>query len=201
MRGRKLLVVLGMGVLSAVLPLAIAVAPARAATDPRAAESAFVAKINALRAAKGLGALQVDGELTAIARRWASQMAAAGDISHNPDFSKWVTADWAKLGENVGMGPDVRSLHDAFVASPTHYRNLVDGDFTLVGVGVVVASDGTLFTAHQFERLAGTPAAAPAAAPRPAAAAPTPAARVVPPAPAHVLQVLDTLRGMDRPAA
>lgn len=224
MRLRNVLVVLGMGVLAALVSLLVAVAPARAATDPQAAESAFVAKINALRASKGLGTLRVDGELTAIARRWAAHMASVGDISHNPNFKNQVTANWVKLGENVGMGPDVDALHDAFVASPTHYKNLVDGDFQLVGVGVVVGADGTLFTAHQFERLADAPAAAPAAAPAPApkparagrsatpapapqpvaAPAPVPApspAPVVPVSPAHALQVLETLRTFDRPAA
>lgn len=216
MRLRNVSIVLGMGVLAALLPLVIAVTPARGASGDASAEAAFVARINALRTSKGLGTLRVDGELTAIARGWAAHMASAGSIAHNPNFSKQVTANWAKLGENVGMGPDVDSLHDAFVASPSHYRNLVDGDFELVGVGVVVASDGTLFTAHQFERLASAPVAAAAAAPVPAPArdprparaaaaaahgpAPIPAP-VVPISPTHALQVLDTLRAFDRPAA
>ena len=230
MRLRNVLFVLGLGVLAALIPLMVAVAPARAATDPQAAESAFVSKINALRSSKGLAPLKVDAELTAIGRRWAAEMAAKGDIAHNPSFSAWVKADWVKLGENVGMGADVDELHAAFVASPTHYKNLVDGDFTLVGVGVVVAADGTLFTSHQFERLADAPAAAPAPAPAAAPApAPAPAPRasrsaappapapkpqaapapapapspapVVPSAPAHAVQVLETLRAFDAPAA
>lgn len=200
MRLRHLLAGMCMAVIGVLVP--VAVAPAGAATDPQAAESAFVAKINALRAAKGLGLLQVDGELTAIARQWAARMAAKGDISHNPRFSAQVKANWIKLGENVGMGPTVDKLHAAFVASPTHYKNLVDGDFELVGIGVVVAPGGTLFTAHQFERLA--PAAAPVATPKPpapqpaAAPAPVPATPVTP---AHAVQVLEQLRLFDRPAA
>lgn len=216
MRLRHLLAGMCMAVIGVLVP--VAVAPADAATDPRAAESAFVAKINALRAAKGLGQLQVDGELTSIARQWAARMAAKGDISHNTSFSAQVKADWIKLGENVGMGPTVDKLHAAFVASPTHYKNLVDGDFQLVGIGVVVSAGGTLFTAHQFERLAdgaapatttasaSAPAPASAAAakaavpgPRPAAApAPVPAS---PQAPSHAVQVLEQLRLFDRPAA
>ncbi|HEX9968717.1 MAG TPA: CAP domain-containing protein, partial [Acidimicrobiales bacterium] len=180
-------------------------------------ESAFVAKVNALRASKGLGSLRVDGELTAIGRRWAASMAGAGDISHNPRFQHQVQADWVKLGENVGMGPEVDKLFRAFVASPTHYKNLVDGAFTRIGVGVVLTDDGMIFTSHQFERLAAddavvrtaavaeperAPAAAPAAAapaPRPVAApAPVPAS---PRVPAHAVQVLEQLRLFDRPAA
>ena len=205
----------------AALPI-LAAAPARAATDPRSAESAFVSRINSLRASKGLSQLQVDSELTSIGRRWASKMAADGDISHNPSFSSWVTADWVKLGENVGMGGDVDAIFKAFVASPSHYKNLVDPAFQFVGVGVVVTGDGTIFTAHQFEQKAGAaaaPAAAaapkPAAAPRPAAAkpaapkpapvpvaAPAPAPVPAPPsAPAHAVQVLEQLRHFDHPVA
>ena len=214
-----------MAVVGAALPI-LAAAPARAATDPRSAESAFVSKINSLRASKGLSQLRVDSELTSIGRRWASKMAADGDISHNPGFSSWVTADWVKLGENVGMGGDVDSIFRAFVASPSHYKNLVDPAFQFVGVGVVVAADGTIFTAHQFEQKAGAvaapaPAAAPTAAPKPAAAPrpttakpaaapkpvatpdPVPAAAPAPAppaAPAHAVQVLEQLRHFDQVA-
>ena len=131
------------------------------------AEVAFVARINDLRAGKGVGRLEVHAELTEIGRNWSSTMAAAGRIWHNPDFAGQVTADWQKLGENVGMGGSVNSLFDAFVASPAHYKNLVDPAFTHIGVGVVVKPDGVMFTSHQFMKLAG------ASAPAPAPAAPT----------------------------
>ena len=164
-------------------------------------ESDFVARINALRTSKGLAPLKVDSELTTIARRWAGKMAAAGTISHNPNFANEVSADWTKLGENVGMGPDVASVHTAFVKSAHHYANMVDPAFTRIGVGVVVNPDGTLFTSHQFERLASddaapAPAPAPTAAPAPApvrtsrsattAPAPKPAAPKAAPAPVPV---------------
>ena len=132
------------------------------------AEASFVSKINGLRAGKGLAPMEVHGELTDIGRSWAGVMAAAGRIWHNPDFSSQVTANWQKLGENVGMGGSVDSLFDAFVASPAHYRNLVDPAFTHVGVGVVVTGDGVIFTSHQFMKLAGASAPAPAPAPEPA---------------------------------
>jgi hypothetical protein len=140
-------------------------------------ESAFVAKINALRASKGLGSLAVHSELVGIARNWSQHMADAGAISHNPDFPNQVTANWRKLGENVGRGGTVDALFNAFVNSPAHYENLVDGAFNQIGVGVVIKSDGTIFTSHQFMQLgaAGSPAPAPAPAPK-AAAAPKPTA-------------------------
>lgn len=167
---------------------------ASAQTDPATAEADFVARINGLRAAKGLPALTVHAELTDVARAWAAEMAEADEISHNPDLAKQVRADWQKLGENVGVGMTVPKLHDAFVNSPAHYRNLVDPDFTHIGVAVVLGRDGAIFTAHQFMKLrTPKPAAATRDVPVEAAAAPTavrqPSGRLV--------LVLEQLRELD----
>lgn len=157
----RLLAVIAVTV-AAALPFA---APAQAdRANPAADEQSFVAKINQVRAENGLRPLAVDGELTAIGRRWAGKMAAAGQISHNPNFPNEVTQDWEKLGENVGVGSNVDELHDAFVKSPAHLRNIVDKDFTHIGVGVVYTEDGSLYTSHQFMKLR---AAKPPPAPRP----------------------------------
>lgn len=190
-------------------------APALAqAADPAAAEAEFVQRINDLRRSKGLGTLTVHDELVQVARGWSAQMAEADEISHNPDLADSVTADWQKLGENVGVGMTVAKLHDAFVRSPAHYRNLVDPDFTHIGVAVVLGGDGAIFTTHQFMKLrTPKPPAAPTttalelvASARPA---PSPAAReavevAAPAAPApaqpsnRLVLVLEQLRQLDR---
>ena len=160
----------------AVFAVSTAVLSSPAAADTVADEQGFVARINQLRSSKGLGSLSVDGELTAIGRQWAAQMSSAGAISHNPNFSKQVQADWAKLGENVGVGNTVDSLMTAFINSPGHFANLVDPAFTHIGVGVVRGGDGRMYTSHQFMKLrsgAGTPAApAPTVTKPPTTAAP-----------------------------
>jgi uncharacterized protein YkwD len=139
--------------------------------SPGAAEADFIARINQLRSARGLGALSVDPELTTQARQWAATMAGAGRIYHSSDLSGGISANWQKLGENVGVGGDVGSLFQAFVNSPTHYENLVDPAYTRVGVGVVLAGD-RLYTAHRFMALAPTPPPPPPTVP-PTTAAPT----------------------------
>jgi uncharacterized protein YkwD len=149
-------------------PLAAAAHAATASSSTASMEQDFVSRVNALRASKGLAPLVVDSELTSIARSWAAQMAQAGAISHNPNLANEVKADWTKLGENVGTGPDVPSIQQAFVNSPHHYENMVDPAFTRIGVGVVVAPNGAIYTSHEFERLASDDA-------RPAAPAPAPA--------------------------
>lgn len=73
-------------------------------------------------------------------------------ICHASPISAGVTHPWAKLGENVGTGPDVGSIMQAFIASPGHYANIVDPEFTHVGVGVVW--DGNrMYTTHRFMKL------------------------------------------------
>ena len=170
--------------------------PGRAEAANGGAESAFVAEINALRAAHGVQPLRVYSELVGVARSWTDNMAAAGGISHNPDLANQVSAPWQKLGENVGVGPTVDALMKAFIASPGHYRNLVDPAFNYIGVGVTFGADGNMYTTHDFMYMpdeapapdpAPAPESAPAPAPDPAPAAPAPTHAEAPaPAPAPV---------------
>jgi hypothetical protein len=162
----------------------LAAAPVGASPeDPPADEAAFVAALNATRAKGGLAPLTVDVELRSLARDWAQHQADAGTISHANPISAGVTADWLKLGENVGMGGTVTAIMNAFIKSPGHYANIMDPEFTRVGVGVVW-SGTTLFTTHRFMKLAGEEAQqAPAQAPAPGAAPPAPAAEAAPAAP------------------
>jgi hypothetical protein len=134
-----------------ILALGVALVPVAAQADTVSDEAAFVAKINGLRASKGLPALVVHENLVAKARSWAAGMAAAGKIWHSV-LSDGVTADWKKLGENVGMGGSVDGLHAAFVASPGHYANLVDPNFGHVGIGIVM-SGKTIFVAEMFMQM------------------------------------------------
>ena len=197
-----------------VLSLGLVLAPAASAqTDPATAEAEFVANINALRASKGLRQLAVHPELVALGRSWAAEMAKADRISHNPNLANAVEADWQKLGENVGVGMTVGKLHQAFIDSPTHYKNLVDPDWTHLGVGVVLGRDGAIFTAHQFMELRTPTATAPpttsaprrATPPPPVTAAPTTApppttTTTSPPAtvpPARLVLVLEQLVALD----
>lgn len=137
-------------------------------------EAEFVTRINAVRADQGLAAFKVHDNLVSKARNWSMTMAEAGEIfhSHLPDE---IVVPWKRLGENVGVGPSVPSLHDAFVASPSHYKNLVDGGFDRVGIGITTTSDGTIYVGQVFMEVpasspppsGGSGGAQPPAAPKP----------------------------------
>lgn len=125
------------------------------------AEQDFLSRTNSLRASLGVGPLKVNYELLAKARNWSQTQANAGTIFHST-LTDGVTQNWQSLGENVGMGPDVLSIHNALVASPRHYQNLVDPRFTEVGIGVI-SQDGTMYVSQVFmqfmpEQVAETPA-------------------------------------------
>jgi len=103
------------------------------------------------------------------------EMAQQGSIWHGSFVSqgnlKGLNA--SSLGENVGMGGDVPSLHDAFMNSPHHRENILDAAFNQVGIGVIV-SGGTVYVTEDFlhSKSAGTARPTPVAHPtvsRPAA--------------------------------
>jgi uncharacterized protein YkwD len=112
------------------------------------AEWSFLALTNQARAAVGVGPLTMDASLQAYARYHAQEMAASGGIYHS-DISQ-LLGPWSTVGENVGVGPSVDAIQNALLASPGHYRNLSDGGFGYVGVGVFVDASGRVWTAHVF---------------------------------------------------
>ena len=168
-----------------------------AAADDAGDEAAFLSSLNGVRSAQGLRPLNSNAALTSVARIWAAGMAAAGSISHNPSLAAQGPSNWQRLGENVGMGMDVPRVHDAFVASPTHYRNMVDPGFDAVGIGVVRNGTGALFVTVNFMQSAAVVAAA---APAPAAPAPAPAAPAPAPAAAPVAAKAPAARPAPRAA-
>lgn len=124
-------------------------------------EDAFVARINSVRAAHGLAALAVDPRLSDLARGWSAHMAASGGIVHNGNLPGQAPREWTRLGENVGVGQTVDTLHVAFLNSPTHLRQIVDPGFRYVGVGVVMVNGEMWVTQHFMTTASG--ASAPAA--------------------------------------
>ena len=154
---------------------------APASAEPVTNEAQFLVLLNNTRVSKGLAPLAPDLQLQTIARQWSAKMAQDGGLSHNPNLPGQVT-NWRMIGENVGVGGSASQLHDAFVASPKHYENIVEPAFNFVGIGVVEV-DSQIWVTFDFKQ-AKTAVAAPATAPAPAPKpAPKPAAPKPAPAP------------------
>jgi len=99
-------------------------------------ESTFIAGTNQERAQRGSSGLRVAGDLVAVARRHSQDMAAQSRLYHNPNVGNEVQG-WQLLGENVGTGPDASRVEAAFMASPEHRANVLNPNFTEIGVSVI----------------------------------------------------------------
>ena len=106
--------------------------------------------INKARASYDRHALRTSDSLSNYARKFSKIMASKNKLYHNPDLAKWLAGwNWTILGENVGVGGSVLSLHKAFMASPGHKRNNLDRRFKNIGVGIV-SSGGRLWVTVIF---------------------------------------------------
>jgi peptidoglycan hydrolase-like protein with peptidoglycan-binding domain len=130
--------------LAAVLTGAATAAPAGATT----AEDSLTARLNGARSDHGLPGLATRSDLVTVARAQADRMAASNTLYHNPDLTTDVTS-WRTVGENVGYASDVATVHAAFMASDGHRANILDTDYTEVGVGVV-EQGGRVWVAEVF---------------------------------------------------
>jgi hypothetical protein len=109
--------------------------PAAAQTLEPGLEDRLVTLTNQARAREGKPPLRVELQLTRIARDWSHTMASRQELSHRPSLGSAITGSWTRTGENVGVGPSIDRIQDAFLNSPGHRRNIV-GDFDRVGIGV-----------------------------------------------------------------
>src|SRR5436305_4971981 len=130
---------------------AAAVAPTSASASTYGFEAQFVADMNAARQANGLAPYSVASDLTAVARGHSAQMASQQSLYHNPSLTTQVQ-NWQAVGENVGEGPSVSDIHTAFMNSPEHRANILDHDFTQVGVGVAVDKNGIIWVTEDFRQ-------------------------------------------------
>ena len=155
--GRQLVTLFTITVLAA---LGLVAVPGKAFAGPN--EYDFFAAANSARANAGLPAYTYAGDLAAAARAQAARMASSGELYHNPNLGGSVS-NWQGLAENVGVGPDWQSIHQALMNSASHRAAILDSGYTQMGVGTVVDKDGTMWVAEVFRLPAGASAPAPQA--------------------------------------
>ncbi len=119
--------------------------------DFRASERGFAQKMNVARRAAGKGALHLDPELSKAARKHNREMDRRATLYHTPSSTlRRRVTNWNWLGENVGVGGSVDSLHVAFMNSAAHRENILWDRFRHVGVGVR-ESNGRMWVTVIFE--------------------------------------------------
>ena len=168
---------LTLGLAAAVASAALVVGGASAAVAGEA-ETIYSA-LNQSRAAAGLGALNRNASLDAVAVGWANQMAASGTMAHNPAMSSQIPAGWSAAGENVAQGqPNGSAMNTAWYNSPGHRANML-GSYSDVGIAFVAAG-GTTWGVEVFALYGSPPAPLAQAAPGAQAAPRSPGAPAVP---------------------
>ena len=117
----------------------------------KAEEKGFFSKLNRARRAAGRSTLNLDRQLTKVARKHTKEMVEENLLHHtsSPALRRRVT-HWQMLGENVGVGNTVDSLHVAFMNSPGHKANIMYNEFRHVGIGTRQAH-GRLWVTVIFE--------------------------------------------------
>ena len=102
----------------------------------RRSEKRFLRKMNNARTNRGVDGFRIDRQLSKVARRHTGAMVADSKLFHTPSstLANRITS-WTVIGENVGVGNTVDSLHKAFMKSPAHKANVLFGSFRHVGVG------------------------------------------------------------------
>jgi uncharacterized protein YkwD len=135
-------------------------AAAPAAVTSSGAEGELVADINSFRASHGLSALTMHADLVRKAEGWARFMANGGcglggnglpNICHST-LTDGITVQWTGLAENVGMvspSTNVSGMHNAYVNSPAHAANMLNGKMTYVGVGIAIVGN-YMYSAEVF---------------------------------------------------
>jgi|GEM_PF-2568049 len=141
-----------------------------ASADTASDEARVLSLIRQTRVSVGAPALAVDPGLTSIARNWAAKVARDGALSHNGALASQVNA--SRVSENVGMGPSIDVVHQAFLNSAGHRANMVDTGVNAVGVGVVWAN-GTVYIVQDYAKLATSPPPPPPPPPNRPPAVPT----------------------------
>ena len=150
--------------------------PATAQGFVPADEARVHAMVNATRAQRGLLPLDRVEGLVTLAREQSVRMERNGSIYHNPALKAGLDAsglDWHWSGENVGVGPDVATIQQAFLGSQHHLENIVRANYTALGVGVVSDGDGYVYVTQVFAEL-GARSTRPAPPPPPPAPVATP---------------------------
>lgn len=108
-------------------------------------ESQVVELTNQERAKNGLQPLQVDNELSAVAREKSRDMAVNGYFDHNSpthgspfDMMKSYGITYNTAGENIAQGQRTpQEVVNAWMNSSGHRANILNGNFTHIGVGFV----------------------------------------------------------------
>ena len=120
--------------------------PGRATTDPP--ETTLLQLLNAARRRVAAPPLVRDRRLDKVARRHSEDMAENGFFGHVSPLHgglanrlKIANIVLERSGENIAAGSIPYRIHRNLMESPAHRINMLNPQFTLVGIGVAQKDD------------------------------------------------------------
>ena len=129
-------------------------APSAGLSRNSAAAAEVVPLTNQDRSAAGLGTLSRNSCLDSAASGFAEQMARSGVLAHNPGAGAAVLGcrPGGAWGDNVGTSKpcDTALLEEEWMDSPSHRRNILTREFTLIGVGAWTDEKGACWVQVLF---------------------------------------------------
>ena len=144
-------------------PAPVPVAPPIETGLLTALEQQIVDQANAQRAAAGLAPLHANLKLSQASQIHAHDMALEEIMEHTlsdvalPDLksrANYVGFKYGWLGENIARGyNDGTSVTAGWMASPGHRANILNPNYTEIGVGVRTDAQGILYFCEEFGSL------------------------------------------------
>lgn len=90
----------------------------------------------------------LDPVLDDSAQRKCVDMVLKNDFEHG-NWRDYIPSERKNRGENLASGySSAKEILDAWVASPTHHKNLVSSDFSRVGFGICPHGNGIWIVQH-----------------------------------------------------
>lgn len=119
-------------------------------------EQAMVSLVNQARAEAGLAPLTVDPLLVKTARMKSQDMISLGYFGHTSptygspfDLMRSQGVHYRYAGENLAGAPTVERAHTGLMNSQGHRANILNPNYTRIGVGVIDGGRyGKMFTQH-----------------------------------------------------
>src|SRR5208282_3448967 len=128
------------------------------ASHPSADEKLLLDAANRERAAAGLQPLRWDNALAAAARQHVEVMVSQNLLLHQclneaplDQRAAQAGAKFSVIAENIAVGPSAVSIHDGWMHSTGHRKNILNAEVTAIGIAVIRATGG-LFAVQDFSR-------------------------------------------------
>jgi uncharacterized protein YkwD len=109
--------------------------------------------MNSARRSAGIGQLENNLTLYMKASSWSSYMAKNCPTLCHSNLAANNGYAWRLLGENVGRGPTISGLHNAFMNSSPHRANILNYRFQYASVGVYRDGSGMYWVTEEFMQL------------------------------------------------